>query len=494
MLTMYQQITVKTLAKQNKKKTAIAQELGCHRNTVANILNRDKVVDKQVRDKGSSVEHYHNQLKQWLDKKVSRVRMWELLKEQHQVNFQYDTLCKYIQKHFPKLTPAFGVQVTKPGEVAEVDFGYAGLQPVNPPGQPLKKAKTWFLSVRLNYSRLAYREIVHDQKVSTFIAGIIHAFEAFGGVPQRLKIDNLRAAVIKNQHYDLQFQPDFLDFAYHCGCVVIPCTPYHPEQKGGVESDIKYIENNFLVERQFSNQLDLINQFHTWSVDYANNRTHGITKKVPSEVFKVEEVNCLLPLPTTSFTTFDRCERKVASNCHVFFQNNYYSVPARLVGQTVTLRFSGELIKVSFKGEEVASHLKAASQGEYVTCRSHLPDYKCYSQTEYQKRYEAKMADIGEYAHAYFKEVLTRHDSYWFRSIRTILGLSREYGNEAINLSLKRALAYHVTNTTAIKNIAANRLYELDLPPKLLTTQSSSPPSTQGPLDRELSYYQSLQG
>ena len=53
MLTVYHQITIKTLDKQGKPKTHIAREMGCHRNTVRNVIRREKVIEKQIRHKPS---------------------------------------------------------------------------------------------------------------------------------------------------------------------------------------------------------------------------------------------------------------------------------------------------------------------------------------------------------------------------------------------------------------------------------------------------------
>ena len=46
--------------------------------------------------------------------------------------------------------------------------------------------------------------------------------------------------------------------------------------------------------------------------------------------------------------------------------------------------------------------------------------------------------DLGEFAQTYFKEILVKHDNYWFRSVRSILGLAHEYGNEAVKLFEKQ--------------------------------------------------------
>ena len=494
MLTMYQQITIQTLAKQGKKKTDIARELGCHRNTVHNIIRVGYARNGQTREKPSYFASFHDQIKEWVDKDVSNLRMYEILTETYHVTRTYDSLCKYIQHEFPKHREAFGVQVTHPGEEAEVDFGYCGLQPVNAPGAPIVRGKTWVLSVILSHSRASYHKTTHDQKVSTFIRGITHAFESFGGVPNRLKVDNLRAAILQNQHFDLQFNQDFLEWANHYGCVIVPCTPYSPNEKGKVESDVKYVKGNFFVERTFTDEPDLRGQLSLWTAQYANRRTHGTTKAIPWDVLTSVERSCLQPLPDTPYTTFERGTRTVAGNCHIFFGNNYYSVPSAYVGQTVTIRWSESLLRVVAGGEEITSHVIISGVGHYVTRRSHLPECKHYGQTEYQKKYEDQMADIGDYAHQYFQEVLVKQHAYWFQSVRSIVGLAKQYGNDAVNRTLKRALRYMVVDIGTIRNILDQRLYMLECAPRLLTAPSGLQPEggTSDGVTRDLSYYQQL--
>jgi len=123
-----------------------------------------------------------------------------------------------------------------------------------------------------------------------------------------------------------------------------------------------------------------------------------------------------------------------------------------------------------------------------VTQRSHLPDYKIYSQTEYQAKLESQMARIGPSAHQYFNMLLQSKNSYYFRSVRIILGLEKEYGNEALNLALKRALYYQATDIVTIKNILKKKLYLLDLEPNL-NKQSDS---NEYAMSRTLDYYEGV--
>src|SRR5207248_1387858 len=268
----------------------------------------------------------------------------------------------------------------------------------------------------------------------------------FGGVPRRLKDDNMKTAIFKNQHYELEFNQDFLEFANHYGAVIIPCTPYSPEQKGKVESGIKYLQMNFIGGRRFTDGADLKKKLRDWMDNYANKRVHGTTKKVPFALFEQEEQAKLQSLPDTPFAFFNRGIRKVAPNCHIHFENNYYSVPFALVGKEVTVRWNESLVRIISQGEQVALHIKAAGTGNYVTVRHHLPDYKIYSENERQVKYETKMREIGESAHEYFCMLLKTKQGYWFQTVRGVLGLCEQYGPGAVNLSLKRAAYYQAVD------------------------------------------------
>lgn len=338
MLTMYKQITIKTLHDQGDKNTDIAKQLGCHRNTVSNIISRQAPVEKQTRVKDSVYAPYDAKIKEYLDKdkkeRISNLRIYEILRDEYHVRSTYVNLCKYIQKYHPRPKEAFGVQIVSPGEVAEIDFGYVGMFS----DSSGKRVKTYGLAVILPYSRLDFYAITYDQKLETLVKKLERAFEYFGGVPKRLKVDNMKTAILKNQHYDLEFNPDFLGFAYHYSTVIVPCAPYSPEQKGTVESGIKYLQGNFISGRTFTDSADMKRQLADWMTSYANQRIHGTTKKVPVEVFKQEEKEKLQSLPDTPFAFFNRGVRIAASNCHIHFANNYYSVPSCHVGREVTIR------------------------------------------------------------------------------------------------------------------------------------------------------------
>jgi hypothetical protein len=229
---------------------------------------------------------------------------------------------------------------------------------------------------------------------------------------------------------------------------------------------------------------DLRRKLRDWMNAYANMRIHGTTKKVPWQELIDKERVVLLPLPDEEFALFQRCVRRVGINCHIHFENNYYSVPARLVGKDVTVRWNSELVRIIYAGEQVALHARCFTQGEYVTVRVHLPEHKRYSQTEHQLRFEEKMREIDEAAHEYFHMLLKAQPKYWYQTVRAILGLLEGYGEEVVNMGLKRALYYQATDVTTIKHILEKKLYLLELEPMLPKIEGENPK-----MGRDLTYY-----
>ena len=163
MLNMYKQITIKTLKNQGQKNAGIARQIGCHRNTVRNILQRKKLILKQARDRSSYFNSLRDKIEKLLDKKISRLRVYEILQEEYGINRTYDSLCKYVQREFPKKPQAYGVQIVSPGEEAEMDFGYAGMLP----DYEGRLSKTWVFIMTMSWSRDGYYQFTNDQKIVT---------------------------------------------------------------------------------------------------------------------------------------------------------------------------------------------------------------------------------------------------------------------------------------------------------------------------------------
>jgi len=338
-----------------------------------------------------------------------------------------------------------------------VDFGYVGYTTYQG-----KRKKTWVFNMRLSYSRLDYYEAVYDQRVETFIRCHIHAFYFFGGIPRMIKIDNLKSAILEANFYEPVYQELYRNFAAYYGFQPLPCRVRRPNDKGKVESGIKYVKGNFFLGRHFKDEYDLQQRLTKWN-QRINQRTHGTTRKVPQEVFCKEEKAQLLPLPQREFSMAKVGTRKVYHDCHIYVDYNYYSVPFTYVGREVEINLTEKLLKISYQGKEIAIHPRLAGRGNFSTSNSHYPAYKRYCETEYQEKYQVKMAQIGNYCQQLFFLILEEHPRDWYRPVAGIISLKKQYSNDVIEASCKRALAYGITQYSVIRNICHNGSYLLPL-------------------------------
>ena len=197
-------ITILTLSQQGHSQRAISRLTGHSRKTVKKIINnfetRNIESPSQVK-RISKLDKHYDQIINYLEKDLSKVRIYEELLKNTDLQIGYSSLTQYISKiqTNKKICVRFH---SEPGEEAQVDFGYVGKQP----DSDNKIRKAWIFNMRLSYSRLDYHEVVFDQKVETFINCHKSAFKYFGGVPGTVKIDNLKSAILQAGFYESVYQ------------------------------------------------------------------------------------------------------------------------------------------------------------------------------------------------------------------------------------------------------------------------------------------------
>lgn len=344
------------------------------------------------------------------------------------------------------------------GQEAQVDFGYVG----KTKDDAGKLRKTWVFNMRLSYSRADYFEKVYDQKTETFITCHINAFDFFGGTPEVVKIDNLKAAILEANFYEPIYQRMYKDFADYYGFKPLPCRVYHPNDKGKTESGIKYVKGNFFKGRSFESGSDLSKKLSEWT-NKANMRVHGTTRKIPWEVFLQEEKATLKPLPVCPYHLVTVGTRVVYHDCHIFVDYNYYSVPYEYVGKEVDIELSAHVVKVYHQGTQIALHARRAGRGRFSTDPSHYPLHKHVSQTTHQEEYRKKMADIGTDAEKLFFLILHEQKAYWGNPVKGILSLTKRYPRDIVEKACARALVYGAYHYHMVKGICEKGTYVLPL-------------------------------
>lgn len=453
--------TILTLYKQGNSERKISKLTKTHRSTVKKIIQRylsDQIESPIPYSRKSEISSWHEKITELLATKLSVVRIFEKLKECG-FNKSYNSLSLYIRKHNIKNNTCIRFH-TKSGEEAQVDFGDVGRQ-YDKNG---KHRKAYVFNMRLSYSRLDYYEVVFDQTVDTWIKCHINAFKFFGGVPQIIKLDNLKAGVINANFHEPIYQKEYKRLANHYGCWLSPCRPYQPQEKGKVESGIKYVKNNFFAGRKFDNNKEMSYQLNKW-LALANTRIHGTTKSRPNDIFQKEESSCLIKLPLEEFDMAANYTRKVHKDCHIILHNNYYSVPSKYVSQEVLVLLSSNLVKIYVEDELIATHARSNGNGVFTTNTAHYAKNKLYCPgfEEHDNKYQEEIIAMGNNCKAIMTSLKEQRKNDWHRGVRGIIKLRKLYSDTAIDKACERAMYYGLNSYNKVKKILENNSYQLPL-------------------------------
>jgi transposase len=209
----------------------------------------------------------------------------------------YSQLKAFVQRVRPTSVPDPVIRFETPaGRQAQVDFArfrFAwGIR--------------YALLVVLGYSRLLWCRFYPRQDMPTLIDGLEDAFLAFGGVPQELLFDQMKAVITRDLRLEggaLVRNAEFLRFAHHWGFTPRACRPYRAQTKGKVERPVRYLRGNFVYGRTFLHDADLDQQRQRWLDRVANVRVHGTTRERPTDRFEREERFLLQPLAGRRYTS-----------------------------------------------------------------------------------------------------------------------------------------------------------------------------------------------
>ena len=152
--------------------------------------------------------------------------------------------------------------------------------------------RRYALLVVLGYSRLIWLKFFARQTMQCLFSGLESAFGYFGGVPQELLFDQMRAVVIGDDRMSkgaLVMNAEFLRFAAHWGFRPRACRPYRAKTKGKVERPIRYLRESFFYGRTFLNDADLNAQAERWLESTANRRKHRTIGESPTVRFDRDE-------------------------------------------------------------------------------------------------------------------------------------------------------------------------------------------------------------
>lgn len=403
---------------------------------------------------------YETVIRQLRDQGVEMRAIWQRLRDDHGFQGSYSALWRFVRRLEP-LTPDACVRLeTAPGEEAQVDFKAAGRK-IDARTGALRPA--WCFVMTLSFSRHQYATLVFDQKVATWLRCHREAFAAFGGVPRRVVIDNLKAAITKACGHDPVVQRSYREFAEHYGFLIAPCRPRTPEHKGKVESGVRYVDRNFLAGRPAETLEAANTALGRWVVEVAGLRCHGTTRKRPLDQFTRIEQAALLPLPAAPYDLGVWRQAKLHPDCHVVVDGAYYSAPYRLVGRTLWVRDNGTTVQIFHEHERLATH-PWGPPGTRRTIADHYPPQKAAYLLATPQCCRHRAARIGVATTALIEALFGERPLDRLRAVQAVLRLGDKFGAARLERACQRALCYGETSPRVLRRILDQGLDSERLP------------------------------
>jgi transposase len=381
----------------------------------------------------------------------------------------YSSVYRFVRNLEPR-TPGVTVRVeTPPGEEGQADFGYAKKM-IDPETDELRK--TWMFVMTLSWSRHQYVEFVFDQKVETWLRLHRNAFAFFGGVPQRIVIDNLKAGIARACWNEPQAQQSYRECAEHYGFLIAPCRPRTPEHKGKVEKGgIHYVKRNFLAGREPTTITQANRDVSRWTNTIAGQRVHGTTKEKPLVRFEIEQT-VLQPLPGAPYDLAVWKQVKLHRDCYLIFDHAYYSAPFRLVGEQLWVRGGTQMVQIYTPDYQlVATHTRAQRAGQRLTHLDHLPPHKVPGLILTRDACRQQASEVGLATREVVDRLLDHRPEDRLRTTGRLLRLGDRFGSARLEAACTRALRFDDPSYMTIKRILTQGLDAEELP----VTPSPSP-------------------
>jgi len=256
---------------------------------------------------------------------------------------------------------------TPPGQQSQIDWGTATV-----PFRARPRVLHVFV-LTLGFSRRSYYRCCPNETLPQFLDAHEQAFAYFGGHTREHLYDRPRTVCQGTVGGRILWNPTFRAFADYWSFEPRVCQPYRAQTKGKVESGVKYFKYNFLPGREFVDDVDFHEQLGEWMTTVADVRVHGTTHERPIDRFAQEQSGLLPTASQPSFRLEAPLTRIVADDWLVSVDTNRYSVPFRLIGQTVEVQRRAGALRFLHRGTPVAEHPELAGRYQVRILPEHGP-------------------------------------------------------------------------------------------------------------------------
>lgn len=387
---------------------------------------------------------------------VTRQLMWLEYIEKHPDGLRSTQFSEHYNKWSKKVKPSMRM-THKAGDKLYVDYAGKTLQIVDIESGELTQVQ--FFVATLGSSQYTYAEASMSQKRDDFISSVEHALLFFGGVPQAIVPDNLKAAVTKSNRYEPTLNETFLDFAEHYGTTILPARVYKPKDKSLVEGAVRILYTRIYstIRDKVFYDIDTLNKAIQKALKKHNNTNFSSRSYSRKMLFDEVEKQQLSPLPQSRYQIKYQAFVTVMQNGHVYLgqDKHYYSVPFQYIRKKIKILYSSTQVEIFYKYNRIAIHKRIKSRYSYTTVKDHMATAHRFMTEWTPQRFINWGANIDDAVKEFIIQVLEKkqHPEQAYKSCMGVLSMERKVGRERLTNACKRALEYGIYNYMIIKKI-----------------------------------------
>lgn len=405
----------------------------------------------------------HRELKR---KHVTLALLWQEYKAQHPDGYQYSQFCDLYRRWEGTLC-VWMRQEHRGGEKLFVDFSGDGIAWIDPTTREIREAQLFVAA--LGASGGIYAEAFPSQELPYWIAGHVHAYEFFAGVPRLTIPDQPRTSVQKPCRYDPELNPAYAEMAKHYGTCILPARPRKPRDKAKVEVSVLIAQRWIIAvlrNRVFCSVAE-VNQAVRACLEKINRRLMRKLKRSRWDLYLELDKPNLLPLPQQPYEFAEwKVGLRVNLDYHVQFAKNYYSVPYQLAHQQVDLRATATTVEIFHRHKRVASHPRSWGEHRHITLAAHMPRSH-QAQAEWTpSRIIHWATETGPFTAQLVEKIIAErpHPEQGYRASLGIIRLAKRYSPERLEKACARALAIKSHSYRSVESMLKNHLEDQPLP------------------------------
>src|ERR1700719_2676013 len=442
-----------------------ARALGLDPRTVATWVARSRFEPRRSRPRGSVLDPFKPRITRLLDTHpYSAQQIFQRLREEG-YGGGVTILRDYVRRIRPTKRPVYLKLHFAPGESAPGDWGAYGTVAVG----NTRRRLSFFVMV-LAFSRQMFVEFTVSQTMEHFLACHEHGFAAFGGVPSKIMVDNLKSAVLQRLAGAAPvFNPRYLDFARHHGFAIEPCNVARGNEKGRVESGVGYVKKNFLHGLELTDFSTIQAAAQVWLDTIANVRIHGETQQRPVD-FLAQECLHLGPVNPHPYDLAHTSTSVASSQFRITLDTNQYSVPSAYAHRRLTVKAYPDRVCIYFDNQLIARHPRRYGRHEDIEEPDHAKGLIAQRSRAREQRLMMHFLALSPDAAAYYKGLEQRRLNAR-PHVRKILALAEISPADAVARAISDGLAFQAFSAEYITNILETRARALPEPGPLQLTR-----------------------